>query len=736
MLLRSDLPHEMTIRSFALQPDSINDEERSVEAIIATEDDTTVYDMRTRSAVDEVLLMDGWEHVDQVVLVDSHPQARSDRAGITTEDVRGSVRSMRVNNGQLVARLFFATDEASQRLWEKVRAKHVRDISVGVFPLEQTEIPPGRSATVRGKTYAAGQRRKLIETKWQLDEVSVTPRGADTKAKIRQAVFPTPGTTLESVPMNETLRAYFESLGLAKGADEAAVGVFRGKLTAEQKTEADRLAAGGTVRAAVVQPQTSSLQSQPSGLSLTDAGRETAETIRQAAVTAERSRVARINELAGSDIPQELIRQAVSEGWDESRTSREFLTRLREGRQAPSSADPASGPAIHTRSHEADCTLRSLTAGVMHRLGVPIVDSRASETQRAEQARTAEMGERYREMSVIDICREALRFDRRTVPYSRDELIRDAVSSASFSAIFTTSINARLLAAFMEAVDTTGGWCFETDVNNFQTQERASLGKTATPDLLPPGGTASDATFGDGVEKYKIARYAKKLSLDEQNIIDDNLSALQRLPVEMGLACARLRPNLVYAILLANPNMQDGYALFSTQHNNYVTGAGSALSVTSLGAGVTAMSKQTQDSVNIDINPEFLIGPQDLRFTAQTILRSGEVRDTTASTKYPVYNPMQDLTITLRTDNRLGVAGVTDPYTKKVYAGSATNWFLAASGSTGKTIEVGYLTGTGRRPRIRSYILDKGQYGLGWDVNMDIGAKAIAFQGLYMSAGA
>ena len=47
-----------------------------------------------------------------------------------------------------------------------------------------------------------------------------------------------------------------------------------------------------------------------------------------------------------------------------------------------------------------------------------------------------------------------------------------------------------------------------------------------------------------------------------------------------------------------------------------------------------------------------------------------------------------------------------------------------------KTIEVAYRRGTGRAPQVRSFTLDKGKWGMGWDINMDIGAKAMDWHGM------
>ena len=79
-----------------------------------------------------------------------------------------------------------------------------------------------------------------------------------------------------------------------------------------------------------------------------------------------------------------------------------------------------------------------------------------------------------------------------------------------------------------------------------------------------------------------------------------------------------------------------------------------------------------------------------------------------------------------------GAAGCTDPVTGTAYTGGAAYWYLAANQ---RTVKVVYRRGTNRSPQLRSFQLDKGQWGIGWDINLDIGAKAIDYRGLHWSAG-
>jgi len=90
-------------------------------------------------------------------------------------------------------------------------------------------------------------------------------------------------------------------------------------------------------------------------------------------------------------------------------------------------------------------------------------------------------------------------------------------------------------------------------------------------------------------------------------------------------------------------------------------------------------------------------------------------------------------TLTLVSDDRVGLTGCWNPLTKAMQAGSATNWFLTSGPYRG--MRVLYRRGTNRQPSVRSYVLDKGQWGIGWDMNFDIGSKIIDYRGLYKSTG-
>jgi hypothetical protein len=757
--LREEATQELTLRSdMTLRLESINETQRTVDAVLATENRSIVFDMQRWESLEEILLIEGCELPTQIPLFDTHPQLLG---RVTTEAMRGSIRNLRIERRQLVGTLHFFDDEPSDRLWNLVRGGHCTDMSTGNVPLEKVLIPPGGQQTVAGKKYKAGELPLLITTRWRPREGSCCPWGADPRSKIRtqgqgnsHGNPPAPtNRSQENHAVPENLRAYLETLGLAGTATESQAWAFYHNLRGEQRAQAETLRGDVTAPPAPAEPQSQTPATTPtapqttrsaappapssSGPPTTAPAEPQLDTVRAAAIQAERLRVQRIEELASTDVPREIVRQAITEGWTEARASTEFLSVVRT-RRAP--AVPGA-PAIHSRSHEGDCTLSVLQAAMLVRANLNPIEGHVryeegcmiragiDPARRQDLERSADLAWRYRDLSMVDICREAIRLDGGNIPFTREQTIRSAMSGGSLAAIFTTTVGAQLLASYEAAPDTTAGWTRDAEVPNFQTNERVQMGKGARLKKLPRGKTAEHASRDASLEEYKIARYAEQFVADEQDFIDDNFGALTTMPEEFGEAARQLRPDLVYSILLANAALgADNIALFdATDHKNLRTSA--ALAAATLKVAVTDMGIQTQGGRVLNLAPFALLVPKGLKHTASELVNSSEIRDTTASRERGTRNAIQDDNLLVISDGRLD-NGVIDPATETVHSGSSTTWFLAARGGR-YTIEVGYRRGTGRAPMVRSFVLSQGQWGMGWDINMDIGAKALDFRGLH-----
>ena len=719
------------MRAFTIRAASIDEKARSVEAVFATETPAAVFDPQRWAAIDEVLRMDGAEIPPQMPMLETHSRWSLD-------SVLGSGRNLRSQGDELLGRLFFATDDArAESAWSKVRQGHVNAVSIGYSVEESTDIAPGQTREVAGKKYTAGKRTLRITTRWTPKEVSLVPIGADPRAKMRHEHRPenvsranSPGDPGASTAGGQPMANESQVPAAADPTGQSVVGV-----KIETPAEGQRTAP-------------SSQPGQPATPATTATLPPAVAAASPDAVAQERGRVRAILELARDDVPLTLSRQAIDEGWSQERASAAFLEHIR-GARTPEGQSQPSGPAIHVRGRELDCTRQSLAAGLLMgrsnidpiagmvevRDGTPVRRRKGANVQDLEQA--ADRGYQYRGMALVDVVAECCRldginFDR----YSRIDMMRAATSSSALTSIFTTVFSAQLLAGYEDYPDTTLGWTSESDVPNFQSNERATMGKMGTLAKHRRGGVADDLDTSDSKETYKVARYSGKFTIDEMDLVDDRFGALEQTsPAEMGNSAAAIRPNLVYYLLLSNPTLNaDSAAVFvAAGHANYATAA-SALAAATLQAGIAAMAKQRIRKRPLNIRPRYLLVPQDLRFTAEVLLTSAErVVSSSEGTK----NPLLGTGIEVRYDDRLGVAGVTDPSSGTAQAGTAINWFLAARPGEGgaKTIEVGYLRGTGRAPSIRSYVLDKGQWGIGWDINLDIGGAVLDYRGLYMAVG-
>lgn len=729
--------HDLHVRTIALRPSTLNESERSVEAVLATEEPVLSFRPTAGDTVLEVLRMDGAEVPNQIPLLDSH-------AWSTVRSVLGSIRDIRIDGSQMLGRLYFA--ESEHDTWAKVRDGHITDVSIGQRSFESHVVQAGDVRMVRNRVYAAPKNRPLIvNTRWAPVEGSLTWKGADPRAKIRSYM---------EVPMNEELRTYLETLGLRRDATEAEAIELYESLTGEQRTRADELR-GAVQRteppAAPAATPTNAPAISPADTARSAPGTMTpaastvphvvdAEEAARRAVAAERERVRQITALAGNDVPDSVRQRAIDEGWDVNTASQHFLAAVRANRVQP------VGPAIHSRSHDRDVNVRSLAAGLMASVGIAdptkhaMYDGRRGQREAPLTPQDAELGDRLRRMSAVDICRECVYIDTGRWERDPEESVRAAMSGATLAFVFGTSVYAKLMEGWNEAGDSTAGWCDEEDVANFLLQEDIDVTASARLEPHARGATAPDATLSDAHETYRIARYSKKFVADEMDFIDDRLGAIMRVPREMGAAARRVRPDLVYSLLLENPSLvSDSTALFHANHGNL---ASDALGSAGLVAAILAMGSQRINGVVLNIYPRYLIVPMALSFTADVLLTTAALaqKGNTDATYLPANTADIDRIaritgqrITVVVDDRIGVSGVVDPRTQAVRTGSATNWFLSAGGP--RTIRVAYRRGTGRAPVMRSFNLDKGQWGMGWDINLDIGAAPMDYRGLYKSTG-
>lgn len=172
----------LSARELSLRTDSINEEQRSFEAVVASESPVAVLDRRTYDVVDEVLIAEGGDFPEHMPLLPNH--SRYD-----VLDVIGSAVDFRRQSTDWMGRGIVASPVNDQdevaAIWRRIAERHIRAVSIGYHVHDFFDIPSGRSETIDGRQWKAGQRTLRITMGWRAHELSITPIGADEKALIR-----------------------------------------------------------------------------------------------------------------------------------------------------------------------------------------------------------------------------------------------------------------------------------------------------------------------------------------------------------------------------------------------------------------------------------------------------------------------------------------------------------------------------------------------------------------------
>lgn len=289
-------------------------------------------------------------------------------------------------------------------------------------------------------------------------------------------------------------------------------------------------------------------------------------------------------------------------------------------------------------------------------------------------------------------------------------------TTSDFALIVSNVMNKTLRQAYEESPRTFTTWARRTTLRDFRPVTRA-IGWGA-PELLKVN-EAAEFQYGTirGVgETLVLATYGRIIAFTRQLLVNDDMDALRRMPEKFGAAAADLESDIVYGILLANPAMSDGKALFHADHGNLGTAA--VISDASLAAAMQAFATgKGPDGRTIRVTPRYLIvppGPREM-----------EARRVLTQT-----TPSSSADVNVYANSGLEI--VVEP--RLIPATGQHPWFLAADPSRVDTIDYAFLEGQeGVFTETRSgFEVD----GVETKARHDFGAGAMDWHGLYKNPGA
>lgn len=663
---RESMP--IQVRGAAVQ--TVNEEARTVDVVFSTGASVQRYNWRAGGWYDEELEISTsairMERLNSgAPVLDAHSQW----------DMRsqiGVVERAWVENGVGMATLRFSQRPEADAVFRDVVDGIARNVSVG-YVAHRYDVEK------RGE----GERERWIARDWEPYEISMVPVPADAGAQVRSGGEQSGGD-------RRTFDCEIFEAGQA------------GNPTADTRSNSMPNEDDVIVPASQNTPATESQRTAPATQPVD------ADAIRQEAIAAERARQSTIRgNVRGAGLDEAFADDLIGRGVSVADANAAIVQRI--------SALHAEGGTersarVETVRDEGETMVRGIEGAIMHRLA-------PSRDGLDDNAR------RFRGMGLLRMAEEVLRARGVNVAgLSRLELAGRALHSTSdFPLLLQNVAGKRLRMAYEENVPSYTMWARRaSNAPDFKSITVAQLGGMPALVKVPTeSGEFTYGTIGEGAETYQVATYGRIVGLNRQSIINDDLSAFDRIIPGFASAARRLENQLVYAQLTSNPTMADGTALFHADHGNLLTGGGSALAVAGLTAARTAMRKQTGLAGEIlNISPSFLIVPAALEQTAYTLTSANYVPAKTSDIN----------------EFRAGGRTALEPIVEaELDATSTAHWFLAARPGVIDTVEYCYLDGA------EGVFIDSE---MGFDVDglkikarLDFAAKVIDHRGLNRSNG-
>lgn len=580
-----------TYRSLSLRlqgagPVTLDTETRSLEVVCSSENRVRVFDWERYETIEEILLMSGCTMPDnrQIPLLDSHQR-------YSTASVIGSCRNLQVTTTQLVGRAYFADDPGAESAWVKTRDGHITDFSVGYSVDAATWVPDGQVAVIDGRSFEGPVR---VVTAWSVKELSVCPIGADETAKARaeaghnHQARGNPAPQSKENAMDEKLRAFLESRGLSKDANEERAWEFLRSLDAPGQAAAS--------------------------------GPDVAEAVRTA-IGAERERHSEITAMGARFDCADLATQLVTSGATVDAARAKVLEHV----EAQRGTEPTPGFRVSIGADEKDKFRAAGQDALCMRAGIHI----ATPAPGAHDL----MGHSLREMA-----RHSLLLAGRNTGGNVMEMVGRAMTTSDFPALLSNVANKSLLAGYEAAGETWAEWCATGNASDFKTHDLVSGSETEDLDEIAAGQPYGYGKRTDAKEQYKIATYGKLFAITRETIINDDLGALTDTPMHHGEAAARKVGDLPYAVLTANSAMRDGVALFHANHGNL--GTAGVVSEVVLAEAIKKMKLQKDllGQRRLNIRAEYFIAPASIEGVAEIFFNSGQfagsAADATRSNPY------------------------------------------------------------------------------------------------------
>ena len=309
-----------------------------------------------------------------------------------------------------------------------------------------------------------------------------------------------------------------------------------------------------------------------------------------------------------------------------------------------------------------------LKCAVEQAMGIKQEDSKAAEV--AEKQYKGQMGLRQ----LYTECAHKAGF----TGYVGNSNMADAVnaikanfSNISLPGILSNAINKRIKAGWDYAEDAWRKVAEITSVSDYKAFSTYTLNAKGEYEEVPNGGTIPSGELAESSYENQVKRYGLMFSIDEMDIVNDDLGAINQRAFAFGRKAALKLNKVLWT------KFQNDSDFFKADNHNIVTSAGE-LNVENLGKLVKAFRKQTDANGDIlGYEPAILLVPSNLEPVALKLFNDAEIRDNTASKIYTTGNPWRNRFVPVAS----------------AYLTSDDDYYLLADPNIAATMQVAFLNG-------------------------------------------
>lgn len=560
----------------------------------------------------------------------------------------GKVRNVRIENDELKGDVVFGNDEDANKIFRKYLDGILTDVSIG-YTVNSAKIEE-----------RSEEPDIVTVTDYEIYELSAVGIGFDKGAIVGREVEKKRGEYF----MNEKLKKELEQLRSA--VDE---------LTSEQKTrkaELEKLDKENQIKANEKR-------------SLNDKDETRAKDI----LNKERQRIAEINSMVeGNVLNQIRANTFIEDGSSLEQVRKAIVNKKIENSQT---IKVIGQPDVENMN-------RAISDAMAIRCGISI----------DKPHKNVDM---FRNASLLDVAKYSLNYN----GYDRVDLAQRAMSSSDFVMLLGNVANRVVASSFEEQEGTYKLWTTNVDLPDFRLRNEVGLSnQNGRLRKVGEKQEKKNIEFSEFSESWKLDSYGEKFFLSREMIINDDLGVFTGIVNEFGRMSKRTANGLVYDLLQSKNDfkdykMKDTNPIFDTKHNN-VTTTGSVLSTTSLTQGRTAIRRQKEGEIALNINPKFLlVSPENETIAKQLLTSEADITKNNSGIANPHKNGFN-----LIVDAEL----------------DAKPWYLLAPR---KTIKTGTLQGTNGMPIVKE--TQQGLSGTEFECVFDFGLVVEDYRSLYKNKG-